>query len=160
MDEKPWKWDELKLTITTVGEGDKVFTLAPCDPKKIGIFYQPLEKAREISAVLMKAKRAFESGAAEYTGATRRLEKLLDECLKADRAEFEAARQIEKFFTPAGFGDEFVLENLDALNAIANEAIQRLAEAAAQRKKEEPPKTETANGKPKKPETEAPPAAA
>lgn len=132
----PWEWkDGGKVTVDL--NGAKEFTLLPVEPGRVQRFRTQLALARQITVTLVEGKRAFETGKAEYTNATKRLKKLLSELGQALTEQLAAASEVGKFFVPGGIELEFG-DAVELLTDFSAETIERLMEAAV--KKAEPAK--------------------
>lgn len=123
--QQPWTWKDDRTVIVLLGGEPKEFTLLPVDSRKVERFRRDLAFAHNVTLILLKAKKAFEAGTAEYSNAVRRLKKLQVEFGKALNEELEAGQAVGVFFAPGGIEKEFG-SAVEFLTDFSVEAIERL----------------------------------
>jgi hypothetical protein len=123
--QQPWTWKDDRTVIVLLGGEPKEFTLLPVDSRKVERFRRDLAFAHNVTLILLKAKKAFEAGTAEYSNAVRRLKKLQVEFGKALNEELEAGQAVAVFFAPGGIEKEFGFA-VEFLTDFSVEAIERL----------------------------------
>lgn len=103
----------------------KIFTLGKAKAQEVDEYEENLKDAKEVFQVLVKAKAAFSSGAADYAGACDRLKVLTYEYRKAEAQLGRAVGDIGAFFEPTGLAN-ILADDYDALKAVIGETIERL----------------------------------
>jgi hypothetical protein len=105
--QRPWTWKDDRTVTLVLDEGPKDFTLGPVNPQRLERFRQDLSMAINVTQTLLKARKAFEGGTAEYTNAVRRLKKLNVEYGKALDEQLAIAQGVGAFFIPGGIEKQF-----------------------------------------------------
>lgn len=105
--QRPWMWKDDRTVTLVLDEGPKDFTLGPVNPQRLERFRQDLSMAINVTQTLLKARKAFEGGTAEYTNAVRRLKKLNVEYGKALDEQLVIAQGVGAFFIPGGIEKQF-----------------------------------------------------